>query len=552
MLKYSDHSTIGGQVLAHRLRMIMQNFSIIIKSGKIALITSYLLYPPIKFKLCELWNYFCILKAELAKNWPICSGFYLMDYSGTFKYLKDYEIYQLAEKTHAKMAFEGFWMQDLYVSIAFAILVMISVEIIHKKLGKKLTENKEVISGHDFVNARQLKKLIKNKSDIALADIPYPKGAEMRHTLITGTTGSGKTNVIIELLDQIQTLGDRAIIVDTVGTYIDRYYNKDRGDIILNPLDPRSVPWSFLDECKDPEILRNIASCVLEKGEENDRFWEEAAKIVFVETAKKVQAEGKSLKEFIDLLLKAPLFETQKFLENSYGASLVDKDAEKMALSIRATLINSVHIFDILKEDENNNFSIKKWIESDSKSFLFLSCSPKERNTIIPLITAWLSIASDFLMQNSEASKRTWFLIDELHNLKKLPKLDLALAEVRKYGGCFVLGTQLISQLERVYGEELTRSITGLCGTKIVMNVPEPITAKYMADFSGEKEEITSLEALSYGANTIRDGANISQRYSKETVISASQIMELATGEAFIRFSGIPIVGKVKFKLHKW
>ena len=155
-------------------------------------------------------------------------------------------------------------------------------------------------------------------------------------------------------------------------------------------------------------------------------------------------------------------------------------------------------------------------------------------------------------MQNSEASKRTWFLIDELHNLKKLPKLDLALAEVRKYGGCFVLGTQLISQLERVYGEELTRSITGLCGTKIVMNVPEPITAKYMADFSGEKEEITSLEALSYGANTIRDGANISQRYSKETVISASQIMELATGEAFIRFSGIPIVGKVKFKLHKW
>ena len=37
-----------------------------------------------------------------------------------------------------------------------------------------------------------------------------------------------------------------------------------------------------------------------------------------------------------------------------------------------------------------------------------------------------------------------------------------------------------------------------------------------MADFLGEKrhylkEEITSLETLSYGANTMRDGANISQ-----------------------------------------
>ena len=49
-----------------------------------------------------------------------------------------------------------------------------------------------------------------------------------------------------------------------------------------------------------------------------------------------------------------------------------------------------------------------------------------------------------------------------------------------------------------------------------MVNVPEPITAKYMADFLGEKrhylkEEITSLETLSYGANTMRDGANISQ-----------------------------------------
>lgn len=72
-----------------------------------------------------------------------------------------------------------------------------------------------------------------------------------------------------------------------------------------------------------------------------------------------------------------------------------------------------------------------------------------------------------------------------------------------------------------------------------------------MADFLGEKEEITSTETLSYGANTIRDGANISQRYTKESVVSASQIMDLTTGEAFIRFYGIPTVGKIKFKYHE-
>lgn len=77
-----------------------------------------------------------------------------------------------------------------------------------------------------------------------------------------------------------------------------------------------------------------------------------------------------------------------------------------------------------------------------------------------------------------------------------------------------------------------------------------------MADFLGEKrhclkEEITSLETLSYGANTMRYGANISQRYAKENVVSGAQIMDLTTGSAFVRFYGIPIVGKIQFKLHR-
>ena len=77
-----------------------------------------------------------------------------------------------------------------------------------------------------------------------------------------------------------------------------------------------------------------------------------------------------------------------------------------------------------------------------------------------------------------------------------------------------------------------------------------------MADLLGEKrhclkEEITSLETLSYGANTMRDGANISQRYAKENVVSGAQIMDLTTGSAFVRFYGIPIVGEIQFKLHR-
>jgi type IV conjugative transfer system coupling protein TraD len=536
--------------------MIRQNANIIWVAGRIGFVVGYLVYLFFKYSPNLVWNYLCYVKAAVRvgiRSLPsrFFDGSYLRSNEGYWQYFSDYTITRDPDMLQFKTEFQDFLIHNLKVSTIFAVVVMIIVSVVHKRLGKSLKEKKEIFSGYNYVNGKELKRLIKEKSDITLANIPYPKGAEFRHTLVTGTTGSGKTNTIIELLDQVQARGDRAIIVDTVGTYINRYYNPERGDIILNPLEPRSVPWSFLEECKDDVLLRNVASCLIDRGGEYDRFWEEAAKIVFVETAKKVRDEKKSLEEFINILLKTSLPDIQKYLEGSYGASLMDKNADKMAISIRATLINAVHVFDALREEQGSNFSIKKWIETNRKGVLFLSCSPKERNTVIPMITAWLSIASDSLMQMPETNIKTWFFIDELHNLKKLPKLDLALAEIRKYGGCFVIGTQLIAQLEKTYGKDLTRAITGLCGTKIVMTVPEPITAKYMADFLGEKEEITSLEKISYGANTIRDGANIAQRYAKESVVSGSEIMNLTTGEAFIRFYGVPIVGKLMFKYHE-
>jgi type IV secretory pathway TraG/TraD family ATPase VirD4 len=73
------------------------------------------------------------------------------------------------------------------------------------------------------------------------------------------------------------------------------------------------------------------------------------------------------------------------------------------------------------------------------------------------------------LLHTKPTSARTWFFIDELHNLKRLPRIESSLAEVRKFGGCYVIGTQMVSQLNKIYGHEIAKTITGLCDTKIVM-----------------------------------------------------------------------------------
>jgi hypothetical protein len=85
-----------------------------------------------------------------------------------------------------------------------------------------------------------------------------------------------------------------------------RYYKAGR-DILINPLDSRARPWSFLKECGDDVLgdilIKSVAACLVDCGNAPDRFWEDAARIVFTETAKKVVKEGKSLQEFLDILL---------------------------------------------------------------------------------------------------------------------------------------------------------------------------------------------------------------------------------------------------------
>ena len=83
------------------------------------------------------------------------------------------------------------------------------------------------------------------------------------------------------------------------------------------------------------------------------------------------------------------------------------------------------------------------------------------------------------------------------------------------------------------------------------MNVPEPETAKYMSSFLGEKEEISTSEAISYGANTMRDGVNIAQKTERKLTVPYNEIMNLSTGEAFIKFSNIELIAKVKFEYNK-
>ena len=82
--------------------------------------------------------------------------------------------------------------------------------------------------------------------------IRLPYQAETSHALIVGATGTGKSQLLVQFMSEIQIRGEAAIIYDPDGEFLSEFYNEQRGDVVLNPLDKRSPYW-----CPSSELAAN-------------------------------------------------------------------------------------------------------------------------------------------------------------------------------------------------------------------------------------------------------------------------------------------------------
>lgn len=415
---------------------------------------------------------------------------------------------------------------------------------------------KRHISGQEMLPVKALRKQIirqKEASDFHLGPLPIVKDSETQHFLITGTTGSGKTNCFHHLLPQIREKNQKAVIVDTTGVFVQSYF-REGYDILLNPFDERSTPWHPWAECKEPYHYKEIAKSLIPQTS-HDPFWSTSAQTIFAIVLEHLDREGeKSTNKLLKLLLEEPLEQLFDELQASHhhetrALSLLDPKSEKTATSIRSTAASFVDCLSYL-EDTTQPFSIRKWIQEDTqKQWLFLSMMPDQRDTLRPLISTWSSIAIKSLLGRlPDPSSRTWFIFDELASLHQLHDLTTCLAESRKYGGAVVLGIQNLSQLDEIYGHNLTQAIVDLCSTKICFRQTSPELAHRMSKAFGEREITEMQEGISYGANDIRDGVNLSMHTKEKLTISPTELFTLENLEAYVKLAGNFPVTKIRFE----
>ena len=438
--------------------------------------------------------------------------------------------------------------------------------------GRKQSQNK-FLRGAKVVSAVKLKRLLRldnlkhfNFFPYSIANFQYPRYAHNQHTLITGGSGTGKTQVMLELVSDLRSRKEKIVIYDCTGTFVRKFYDPAK-DIILNPYDARSKNWNFFTEGRTASVFNSMASALIEESK-YDPFWAKAARSILTETALKLVKQGNpSNQALCDTILKLSSKDFAAFFKATDVASIADDTSEKTIASIRSVLTTYAKTLAMLKDADKVNadntqqqdtvssddttFSIKKWIQNQNRdSILFLTSRYDVHETIKPLSSLWINLAiSEVLSLDQEKRNQTWFLIDEMPSLQKLPILQTGLAQGRQYGMAFIITTQLISQLRELYGNNGATTISGLCRNRLIFTTPDPETALWCSDNLGKKETLVTKESISFGASEYRDGINLNQQKESENLVIPTEIMNLRDLQFYLKMSGgFPVAkGKIEY-----
>lgn len=434
--------------------------------------------------------------------------------------------------------------RSLWVGFFGWLLSVLGVLIWLHSRGERYTENKP-IKGDVLGSVQDVKRLIfrqKRLSDLVMGQeqLPLPRLVELQHFLVHGTTGSGKSTVIKSLLDHIRRRGERAIVYDKSCNLVSQFY-QPHNDQLLNPLDARGADWNLWKECRDKTDFENLAAALIPMTPTaQDPFWINAARTIFAAAAFRMrQDDHPKVLPLLRNLLTADIGELQSLLRGTEAESLMSEKTEKTAISIKSVLATYLKSLCYIS-DGDQPFSVRDWVKNDdTQEWLFISSLGDKHESLKPLITAWLDIAVNALLSLPENSeRRIWVILDELGSLQQLPYLTSALAEARKFGGCFVIGIQSYAQLAKTYGHDGGREISSLLNTRFLFRVPDPDMAQWSAKSLGETTLEEVREGISYGANTIRDGVSIQRIEREKPVVPASEIMRLDDLSCYVRLPG--------------
>jgi type IV secretory pathway TraG/TraD family ATPase VirD4 len=363
---------------------------------------------------------------------------------------------------------------------------------------------------------------------LCLAGVPLTPSDETRHFKLIGTTGTGKSTAIAQLLRQALARGDRVIVTDPDGGYRQRFFAARRGDVLLNPFDPLSLRWDPFAEIVQPWDIEQLASGLIpDTDDPSGREWRGYARTFLSALTRRCHQAGRwDVGELWRLLTMAPCAELRPLLAGSPAQPFLDSDNARMFGSIRSVAGSAAAALEYLLAQRTRAFSVREWVRC-GRGALFMPYAAAQIPALRSIIATWMRLAIFEALSSPGGARRLWFVVDELDALGQIDGLKDALARLRKVGGCCVLGMQSISQVSMTYGAGAANTIVENCATTLILRCSGSEhggTSQFASRLIGEREVVRrqSTRGRDHEGHLGLRGARRSQSVSEQTVVESA------------------------------
>ena len=380
-------------------------------------------------------------------------------------------------------------------------------------------------------------QLLRREPLVTLAGVGILPDEEAKHFKLIGSTGTGKSTAIRELLAAALDRGDRAVITDPDGGYLAHFHDPGRGDAILNPFDRRSWQWDPFAEVREPYDAEQLASSLIPSTEDaSGREWRGYARTFLTALVRRCHETGRhDAADLWRLIAMAPGTELRAIVAGTRAQPFLEPENARMFGSIRSVAGSAAAALEHVQAQRGRAFSVRDWIDK-GRGVLFLPYEASQIAALRTIIATWVRLAIFQTMSGRSADRRLWFIVDELDALGAIDGLKDALARLRKFGGRCVLGFQSIAQVSSTYGGGEAQTIVENCSNTLILRCSASEhggTSQFASRLIGEREVARRSTSRGRdgsglpGGRGWRRSMNVSEQRVTEAAVLASELEQL-------------------------
>jgi type IV secretory pathway TraG/TraD family ATPase VirD4 len=397
---------------------------------------------------------------------------------------------------------------------------------------------------------------------LTLAGVAIRPGDECRHFKLIGTTGTGKTTAIRELLGSAIARGDRAVFADPDAGYLGHFYNRYRGDIVLNPFEAQSAKWDLFAEIQSSFDVDQLVNALIPNCDDaSTQEWRGYARTFLAAIIRRCRfSAAANAGDLWRLLMVASAEELRPVVAGTPAQPFLDPDNARMFGSIRSVAGSAMAAYEYVQNQRATLFSVREWVKDRAHpGMLFIPYRAGQIAALRSMIATWMHLAIFEAMSQPEGrDQRLWFVVDELDALGAIHGLKDALARLRKFGGRCVLGFQSASQVSSIYGGE-AQTLVENCGNSLILRCSASEnggTSQFASRLIGEREVLRRQISRgkdrdsAFFSRGARSSRSITDHHVTETAVLASELEQLPDLCGYLKSASSATWWKVNLTRH--